>query len=197
MNKETFITILNSEDRDYRKRLPIVQHVLQHEEWIAVLLLHMNKINDENSNFSARILELACKKNLTVILPHLNMFCQLLPKLKLDGVTRASVKIIELLTVEYFIKRNPVYTDKLSNAHLEQFSETCFDCMIADKAIAIQAHSMYSLYLLGTKFDWIHSELKENINRKLPNTSSAGYRNRGKKIIDAILDQSGKLLKLY
>ncbi len=197
MNKETFIAILNSKGRDYNNRLAMVQHVLQHKECVVILLLHMNKVDDENSNFSARILELTCKKDLTVILPHLNTFCQLLPKLKLDGVTRASIKIIELLTIEYFIKRNLTYTDRLSYAHLEQFSETCFDCMIADRTIAIQAHSMYSLYLLGTKFEWIHFELKENINKKLPNTNSIGYQNRGKKIIDAILDQSGKLLKLY
>jgi len=197
MDKSTFIRILNSDNRDYRNRLPLMRYVLQHRESVAILLTHMNDVTNKNSNFAGRILESTCKKDLTIILPYINTFCELLPKLNLDGALRASVKIIELFTVEYFIKYNPVYIENLHETHLEQFAERCFDCMISDRAIAIQAHSMYALYLLGTRFDWIHPELKEILNNNLPLTSSAGYQNRGKKIIEAILDNTGKLLKLY
>jgi len=197
MDKTAFIEVLDSDDRDYRNRLPIVHHVLNHREWIAIILSHMNDITNKNSNFSARILELSCKKDLSIILPYLDTFCELLPRLQLDGALRASVKIIELLSVEYFIKMNPVYREALQVAHLEQFTERCFDCMISDKAVAIEAHSMYALYLIGTKFDWIHAELKETIHRRLTETASVGYQNRGKKVIEAILDNSGRLLKLY
>jgi len=197
MDKATFIEIVQSNSRDYNNRKLLVNAILQHKKWVALLLNDIKEVDNKQSNLSVRILELACKVDLTILLPYLDEFCILLPSIKLDGVTRSSAKLIELLMVKYFIKKDQTYIRILNNLHLEQFTESCFDWMITDRAIAIQAHSMYSLYLLGTKFDWIHSELTENINRKLPLSNSAGYRNRGKKIITAISNPSQKLLTLY
>ncbi len=193
MTRNEFISILKSESRDYKNRPILVHAVLEQNEFVSILLDNMALAEDENSNFSARILELACKKDLRVILPSLEVFSDLVAKLKFDGSSRASAKIIEMLTVQYFIKINPVYIDRLSHEIFEKFIERCFDWMIENRAIAIQAHSMYALYLLGTEYDWIHPELILQIERNLPD-SSIGYQNRGKKIIKAI--SSGKLFKL-
>ena len=196
MDKATFVDILQNDSRNYELRKTLVNAVLQRKKWVSILLNDIEQVDNKQSNLSVRILELACKVDLTLILPYLDEFCMLLPTIKRDGVTRSSAKLIELLMVHYFIKKDPTFINALNNLHLEQFSECSFDWMIADRAVAIQAHSMYSLYLLGTKFDWIHAELRENINRKLPNSSSAGYQNRGKKILIAI-NKPKKLLKLY
>ena len=57
--------------------------------------------------------------------------------------------------------------------------------MILNKSIAIQAHSMYALYLLGIKYNWIHPELALIIEKDIPN-GSTGYKNRGRKVLKAI-----------
>lgn len=194
MDKQQFITLLSGKYRDYRDRIPITNAVLQNPEWIQILLDRMSKVNDKTSPFAARILESTCKQDLRVIVPHLEEFKNLIPNLRFDGSIRASAKIIELLCIEYFIKFNWIYRESLKDTYLEQFTESCFDWMITDKAIAIQAHSMYALYLLGIKFDWIHSELIQTINKSL-STGSTGYQNRGKKVIQAI--KTDNLLKLY
>jgi len=194
MDKVRFRHVLDSDSRDYSNRPLLVDAVLEHPEWIMIVLEKMSAINNKNSDMSARVLELACKEDLRLIFLCLDDFSILISKLKLDGSIRASAKIIELLMVEYFIKLNPIYIKKLTLNHLEQFTESCFDWMITDKAIAIQAHSMYSLYLLGTKYNWIHIELVQNIERNLPQ-GSTGYQNRGKKIINAI--KTDRVLKLY
>ena len=193
MDKAQFIQVLASDSRDYSNRPLLTNAVLAHNNWVLILLNNMSSVKDENSNFSARVLELAAKKDLTIILPYLDIFSNLLSRLLLDGSSRASAKIIEMLTVQYFIKINSVYIESLSIELLERFTERCFDWMITNRAIAIQAHSMYALYLLGLKFDWIHPELILQIERNLPN-GSTGYKNRGRKIIRAI--NTKKLLKL-
>ena len=194
MDKTRFIQMLNSDSRDYSNRPLLAEAVMEHPDWILIVLEEMSAIENKNSDMSARVLELASKKDLSLIIPYLDKFSSLISKLKLDGSIRASSKIIELLCVEYFVKFNPFYIKKLNNNYLEQFTESCFDWMITDKAIAIQAHSMYSLYLLGTKYNWIHTELVQNIQRNLLE-GSTGYQNRGKKIINAI--KSDRMLKLY
>ena len=194
MDKAHFTRLLNSDSRNYANRPLLAMAVVEHPNWIFIVLEKMGAVDDKNSDMSARVLELACKQDLRLLFLCLDEFTELLPKLKLDGSIRASAKIIEMLCVASFVKINPLYIKKLNEKHLEQFTESCFDWMITDKAIAIQAHSMYALYLLGSKFDWIHSELKQLIKRHLPQ-GSAGYKNRGKKIINAI--KTDVLLTLY
>ena len=142
----------------------------------------MSSVKDENSNFSARVLELAAKKDLSIILPYLDIFSNLLSRLLLDGSSRASAKIIEMLTVQYFIKMNSVYIGSLPDEFLERFTERCFDWMITNRAIAIQAHSMYALYLLGLKFDWIHPELITILEKDF-NSHSAAFRARARQLL--------------
>ncbi len=186
MDKIKFIQILKSDSKLLKHRTILVDAVLNNHDWLVVLLNDISNTNDKQSNFSARILELVCKQgNLELIIPYLDKFSLLLPKIKFEGVIRSSAKIIELLTVNYFIKKDPLYIKKINSRHLEQFTESCFDWMISNKSIAIQAHSMYSLYLLGTKFDWIHPELALIIEKDIP-IGSTGYKNRGRKVLKAI-----------
>ena len=193
MDKKSYMQILASGVRDYDNRPLLTEATLKNPTWVLILLENISDIENKDSHFSARILELTCKNKLSIVLPYLDHFVKILSSLELDGSIRASAKIIELLCVEYFIKYTPQYIEKLNVEYLELFTENCFDWMISDKAIAIQAHSMYSLYLLGEKFEWIHTELIENIEKNLP-TGSTGYQNRGRKIIKAIT--TNKLFKL-
>ena len=185
MNKTTFLKIIESDTQKLKYRDILVNACLKNTSWALFLLTNMKSVDDENSNFSARILELSCKENIEIIIPYLDYFCELLNKVKLNGVIRVCSKICELLMIEYFIINNHKIMNSLQNEHLEKINEAGFIWMITDQQIAVQAYTMQTLYLLGTKYDWIHNDLSIIIERNIP-TGSTGYKNRGRKVLKAI-----------
>mgnify|MGYP003632277355 CR=1 FL=1 len=194
MEKPQFIAMLKSDSLKREDQELLLHSVLQNQDRIEILFNCIRKVDDKKSVQAARILELLCKKHdLALITPYLENFHLSVAQIKMDAVIRSFAKIIELLTIEYFINKNTTFIQKLKTPYLEGFTESCFDWMISDKAIAIKAHSMYALYLLGMKFDWIHPELIQVIDKQLP-MGSTGFKNRGKKILKAI--QTKRLLKL-
>ena len=106
MDKQNFLDILELDSLKLKYREPLVKACLINTSWISLLLSNMKNVDHENSNFSARILKLSCKENLEIIIPYLDIFCELLIKVKLNGVKRACSKTCELLMIEYFIKNN-------------------------------------------------------------------------------------------
>lgn len=185
MDKTTFIKIIESDTQKLKYRDILVNACLKNTSWASFLLTDMKSVNNDNSYVSARILELSCKENIDIILPYLDLFCELLKKVKLNGVIRVCSKICELLMIEYFIKNNHKIMNSLQNEHLEKIIEAGFIWMITDQPIAVQAYTMQTLYLLGTKYDWIHNDLAMIIERNIP-TGSTGYKNRGRKVLKAI-----------
>jgi len=185
MDKTTFIKIIESDTQKLKYRDILVNACLKNTSWASFLLTDMKSVNNDNSYVSARILELSCKENIDIILPYLDFFCELLKKVKLNGVIRVCSKICELLMIEYFIKNNHKIMNSLQNEHLEKIIEAGFIWMITDQPIAVQAYTMQTLYLLGTKYDWIHNDLAMIIERNIP-TGSTGYKNRGRKVLKAI-----------
>ena len=193
MDKQQFLDILDLDFQKLKYRDQLVNACLMNTTWASLLLANMKNINNEKSNFSARILELSCKENLAIIIPYLNTFCELLNKVKLNGVIRVCSKICELLMIEYFIKNNHKFIYSITNGHLEKIIEAGFIWMITDQQIAIQVYTMQTLYLLGIKYDWIYDELAIVIERNIP-SGSTGYQNRGRKILKAI--ETGIFIKL-
>lgn len=194
MDKAHFIKILKRDARDYSNRPILVDSILKNPDWIEILLEDITESEQNELDFNARILELLCKSDSKLILPYLDIFISVISNLKKPASIRASAKIIELLMVEYFVKFNPIYHEKINNQDLEKLTECCFDWILTNKSTAIQAHSMYCLYLLGSEFDWIHAELIQNLEKNIQ-FGSTGYQNRAMKIINAI--KTNKLLKLY
>ncbi len=185
MNQSKFITILeNDKDRlKYRDKLVIA--TLNNPKWVEILLTNMEAIEGEHSTFSARILELACKDKLGIVVPYIDKFCELLPRVKQGAIIRACAKICELLIPGYYTKYNIGYLSVLKENHLEKIVEAGFDWMITEQKTAVKVYTMQTLYLLGTKYKWIHSELVSIIEKDMP-TATIGYVNRGRKIIKAI-----------
>ena len=181
MKEATFISLLADDSERLKFRNELVEATLKNPQWVEILLTNMEAIDDANSNFSARILELACKDKLGLIVPYLDTYCDLLPKVKQGPVIRACAKICELLTLRYF--KN--HSLPLKERHFEKIIEAGFDWMISDQKTAVKAYTMQTLYLLGLKYDWIHPELVLNIEKDIP-TGTTGYVNRGRKIIKAI-----------
>jgi hypothetical protein len=184
MDRSTFIQLLVNNQEKLKYRDTLVDACLENN-YVSILLDNMAKFDDEDSNYSARILELACKINLEIIIPYLDTYCDLLTKVKLNGVVRACSKICELMMISVFIKNNIYFDRSLKNVHFDKMVEAGFNWMITDQKIAVQAYTMRTLYFLGIKYDWIHHELVLIIEKNIP-TGSTGYKNRGRKIIKAI-----------
>ena len=185
MDRITFEAILKKGIHKLKYRDQLVTACLKNPSWIAILLDEMNTTDNPNSTFSARIFELSCKENFEIILPFLDTFCNLLSSITFEGVIRPCAKICELLMLEYFVKKTVGFVNLLSDKHFEKIIEAGFDWMITNKATAIQAYTMQTLFLLGTKYDWIHIELALLIEKGIP-TGSTGYKNRGRKVLKAI-----------
>ena len=148
MDRSTFIQLLINNQEKLKYRDTLVNACLENN-YVSILLDNMAKIDDEDSNFSARILELACKINLEIIIPYLDTFCDLLTKVKFNGVVRACAKICELMMISVFIKNNIHFDRSLKSDHFEKIVEAGFNWMITDQKIAVQAYTMRTLYLLG------------------------------------------------
>ena len=194
MNDSEFKQLLSKGSRSAKYVEQLLTSILETPNHVLILIDSIGEVDRKDSAYAARVLELAIKMESQVILPYLDEFCQLIKVVRLDASIRACAKIIEILCVKYYVHNNSKYKKAIHDLHKDQFTETCFDWMIGDKATAIQAHSMYALYLLGADYEWIYSELIQVINKSMM-VSSIGYQNRGKKIISAI--QRKVLLKLY
>lgn len=193
MDKELFIETLNKGTHKLELRNLLIATCLKNPSYIPILLKNIEQVEDKNSTFSTRILELACKENLAIIIPNLDEFCEMLQLLKQEASIRACAKICELLMIANFTNNNKIYIASIKQQHQEKIIETSFDWMISSQPTAIQAYTMHSLYLLGTKHDWIHPELVLILERAIP-TGSVGLVNRARKIIKAI--QTNKRFKL-
>ncbi len=193
MDKKLFIKTLNKGTNKLELRNLLIDSCLKNPAYISILLENTRQVDDKNATFSARILELTCKKNLAIIIPYLDEFCDTTPLLRKEASIRACAKIYELLMVAKFTKNDTLFKNSINNLYEEKIIETSFDWMISNQPTAIQAYTMHSLYLLGTKYDWIHPELVLILEKNIP-TGSIGLVNRARKIIKAI--QTKKRFKL-
>ena len=73
----------------------------------------------------------------------------------------------------------------MTEDHVSQMIETCFDWLISDFKVATKAHAMETLYFLGIKTGWVHYELKMIIEKNLP-IESPGYIARAKKVLESM-----------
>lgn len=189
MDKSTFSHLLENNHDRLKNRGTLVSSALDNPEYIAILLSNIENIAGENCDFSARILELVFKENISLLLPYLDRFSELLPNIKHAQTIRASAKICEILVQKYFSVKPPV----LQENQVDKIIESGFDWMIAENKTAVKAYTMHTLYIIGTKYNWIHPALISNIEKDIPN-GTVGYVNRGRKIIQAI--ESKTMLKL-
>jgi hypothetical protein len=144
-----------------------VAYVLTHPECINDLALMACNPNDKNHYKALWIIELISLKNTKILIPIIDLFCDALPNYKIEKAIRPSAKICFEL-----VKSKKVH---LTESQEERIIETCLDWLINEVKVAPAAFAMRTLYVLGTKYDWLHDELKLILSKDLHNPTP-GYR---------------------
>ncbi|GAB5399919.1 MAG: hypothetical protein Aureis2KO_15040 [Aureisphaera sp.] len=176
-----------SYDKAYREnRMNGALWVLDHPETFKELLEYVfHEKQDELSHKAAWVMEFVFLKRQSILYPHLDYFFENMPKVKKDQSVRPLANLCEKMCLDYYKKMKTDIRETLTEAHKLQMTECCFDWMITDQKVACQARAMTCLYYLGTEYDWIHPELEQILERNIP-TGTAGYKNRGGKVLTQI-----------
>ncbi|GAB1857371.1 hypothetical protein MHTCC0001_22070 [Flavobacteriaceae bacterium MHTCC 0001] len=173
---------LNNVNHSREKRKYYANLLIQNPELVPKALDILFMVDDKISPKAAWILEFACSKNLSVILPHLNKFTDNIHKVHLDPAVRPVAKICELLSKAYSLKHNLYIKNTVTKHHKERIIETCFDYLINDEKVAPKAYAMSSLFILGKEYDWVHPELITILERDF-HTQSAAFKARARHIL--------------
>ncbi len=173
---------IRNTDHSREKRSYFANLILQNQELLPQLIEICHLVDDKISCKASWGLEYICKDNLDAILPFLESFVILLPKVHLDPAVRPIAKICEYLILGYYKYKNPKIREHLIVRYREKIVEACFEWLITDQKVAAKAYSMTSLYLLGTEFEWVHPELKVTLENNYYK-GSAAYKARSRMIL--------------
>ena len=185
MDKSGLKKLLDYVDATRQKRTLMAERILENPEWIPILMQIIEEDQDPFSSKASWVLEFVVKKDLELVLPHLEKFSQFLAKISLDSSVRPVAKICELLSIQYFAQTSNPTQIHMTEKHLRKITEAAFDWVIGDHKVAAKAYSMTTLFLLGKKYHWIHPELKVVLMQNYT-TGSAAYKARAGKILDQI-----------
>ncbi|MDC1162311.1 adenylosuccinate lyase [Tenacibaculum sp.] len=167
--------------------------VLQEPYLFNDLLKTTFLVDNKLSIKAAWILEWICTHHgLNLLISHLDYFINNIQLVHFDSAIRPCSKICEHLANQYTAQTPNLIQQKLTNQHIDTIIETGFDWLITPQKIAVRAYSMQTLYLLGLKKTWVHSELQHLISTKIIHESK-GCEARGKKILQLIKKQSLKI----
>ncbi|MGC6470939.1 MAG: adenylosuccinate lyase [Flavobacteriales bacterium] len=156
------------------------QNIANHPNGLKYLIQLTFEVDDKLSIRAAWILEIILKDNLYSITTFLDTFCKTIKLLKFDSSKRPCAKICELIAIDY--DQNKRMKSLLTSEQKELLISCCFDWMISDEKLAVQAYSMMVLFIFGKEESWIHSELKSILIEQM-GTKSPGYKSRGLKLI--------------
>jgi len=181
VNKQNLIQELTSMKNAARvHRDSLCKFVLANSTLIPHLVNISFEVNNKLSIKATWVLEFVIKDYLGNIFPYLDQITSNMNKLKFDSSKRSIAKICELLIEDY--DKNGYSKKYINSKNKKKIISCCFDWMLGQEKVAVEAYSMNILYLLGKEEKWIHKELKyillTNMHKK-----SCGYVSRGKKII--------------
>ncbi len=174
--------VVSAIDHSREKRAQLANLIVSNPKLLPDLLEICALVDEEVSCRAAWGLEYMCKTNINEILPYLDQLLTIMPKVYKHPAVRPMAKIVELLMILYYQKKDAVIQQSVTHLHREKITEIGFDWLITDQKVAVKAYTMTSLYLLGTEFDWIHAELKTLLENNY-STGSAAYKARSRMIL--------------
>ena len=182
MTADTFFEKLETLKAYRETRLQLAETVLKDPALLSELFRICCLYNEPVSSRACWVLEFVCHKKLEWMIPFLDEFTEALKNFKLDSSKRPIAKICQLMIMAYFGKKPHIYKHKLEDIHLERIAEACFDWVINDEKTAAKVYSIYTLFGLGKKYDWIYPELKLVLEKDI-HKESPGYKAAAKKIL--------------
>ncbi|WP_149303366.1 adenylosuccinate lyase [Pareuzebyella sediminis] len=185
MTKEKLHKLLEYVNASREKRAEMAAVVINHPESIGPLLKIGLDSDDPLSSRACWVLEFAVKKRLAYILPYIDRFTSSIHNLHLESSIRPMAKICELLMQSFFSGSDHEVHEKIADQHLERIAAACFDWLIGTHKVATKAYSMTCLFLVGKKFEWIHPELRQVIERHYAE-GSAAYKARARHTLSAL-----------
>ncbi|WP_374958398.1 adenylosuccinate lyase [Gilvibacter sp.] len=177
MTRQALEETLNYAKAYRASRQEAANWVLAHPDCFKDLLTFVGQEATDRSHKAAWVLEFVCKAKMELLLPHLDLFCELIQKVTKDQTKRPMAKITELLCLGYYKQGDSKIQVALKQEHRQAFTAACFDWVINEEKVACKAYSIQSLYWLGTEFDWVHPELKLILQEGYAK-HSAGYKAR-------------------
>lgn len=168
--------IINAK-RLYRDRAR--DFVLDHPQYIPLLIQHLCDPDSELHVRAAWVTELVYLKRPDFIEPSLNSIIPVLASLSNESVLRPVAKIFAIYTSGMQSAGSPPLFDKASE---ELLIEACFDWLIQEHKIATKVFAMDVLLFYSTSYAWIKEALI-SILEKDTDSSSSGYRAHSRKIL--------------
>ncbi|PCJ93420.1 MAG: adenylosuccinate lyase [Flavobacteriaceae bacterium] len=179
MTKDELYNSLSYIDHTRKKRGEMAKIILGNLTLIRPLMGIVFMVKDPVSLRACWALEYTIKNNLSPILPHLDYFTENLNKVQHESAIRPMAKICELLVLDFFKKSNSISKTFITDEHLERIATVCFDWLIGENNVAPKAYSMTCLLLIGSKYSWIHPELKMVLEQNYEQ-GSAAYKARAR-----------------
>lgn len=173
------------QDAGRENRIKVAKTILKDQALFESLLEIAFEQENELSVKAIWVLELVCEKNLEWMAFSLPYFINNLSNQKDESAVRSISKICNLIAQDYNSKFDSPIKLIMTEDHVSQMIESCFDWLLSDYKVAAKAHAMETLYYLGKKAGWVHYELKMIIEKKLP-VESPGYVARAKKVLESM-----------
>lgn len=163
-------------------RLQMSQVILNNPSLLQPLIEMVFNVDDPLASRACWVLEFVLEEDLSLLDDYLDGFINRLPKVHQDSSVRPLAKICQFLVADYYKNKDSRGRSKLTEEHLEQIAEVCFNWLIGSHKVAAKAYSMTSLYHLGKNFSWIHPELRLVLDHNYPMESPA-YKARARQIL--------------
>lgn len=161
-----------------KNRAKHAQFLLKHPELMGETLEILFQVDDPVSVKAAWIIEFAANQSLTNLIPHIDYYITNIPSVYLEKATRPVAKISALICEEHYKNKAEI----LKSNHLKILTETCFDWLLSTHKVAVKVHAMQCLYYLGLDIPWIHTDLKEILEKNYA-ASQPAYKARSRFIL--------------
>jgi hypothetical protein len=167
--KTDLVSKISQSTAHRKSRVSLSNFIIRHENLLNEFIEIAFDIENENHVKAFWSLEFVCEKKLKLFVPYIDLFCEVLPKLKVDSAIRPATKICMFLAKSNHRKNGISLTQEQEH----NLIEALIDRLIQDEKVAAKVYAMKALFVFGKKYDWVQEELKTIISQDYSNHSAA------------------------
>ena len=167
--KTDLVSKIDQSTAHKKSRVYVSNYIIRNEDLLSEFIAIAFDIQNKNHVKAFWSLELVCEKKLKLFVPYIDLFWEVLPKLKDDSAVRPATKICMFLANSNH-RKNGI---SLTQEQEDNIIEALIDRLIQDEKVAAKVYAMKGLFVLGRKYDWVHEELKTIIEQDYSNHSAA------------------------